>query len=146
MLANLLQADKDHLDESVLYSCWVFNLNPPKRRLGINLPPPKKNIMSILNLQLGSGDAPIAGYKPILQVAISLPGGPAFCTEHRGDWKWQREALQLSAHWAAGNFCHRCMARKSGFMRSLAYQYWGLSLSYNHIVCPTIRGIPLYGR
>ena len=51
----------------------------------------------------------------------TLPGGPAYCTEHRGDWKWLREALQLSAHWSATAFCHRCVARKTGFNRTLVY-------------------------
>ena len=50
---------------------------------------------------------------------FTLPGGPAYCTEHRGDWKWLREALQLSAHWTATAFCHRCGARKNGLNRTL---------------------------
>ena len=39
-------------------------------------------------------------------------GGRAFLVEHRGDWKWLREAYSLSTHWSAGNhICHICFAR-----------------------------------
>lgn len=51
------------------------------------------------------------------RTTILLPtssGGPAFCVEFRGDWKWQREAFCLSAHWGAANFCHVCIAKGNG--------------------------------
>ena len=45
--------------------------------------------------------------------SVSL-GGPAYCTEYRGDWKWQRESFGLSCHWGAANFCHICTAKGKG--------------------------------
>lgn len=41
-------------------------------------------------------------------------GGVAYATEYRGDWKWQREAFGLSAHWGAVGFCHVCTAKGRG--------------------------------
>ena len=41
-------------------------------------------------------------------------GGPAYCVEFRGDWKWQREAFCLTSHWGATNFCHVCVAKGTG--------------------------------
>ncbi len=42
----------------------------------------------------------------------TLTGGKAFLVEHRGDWKWLREAYALSTHWsAASHVCHVCFAR-----------------------------------
>lgn len=45
-------------------------------------------------------------------VLVHGSGGRAFLVEHRGDWKWLREAYSLSTHWSAGNYiCHVCFAR-----------------------------------
>lgn len=41
-------------------------------------------------------------------------GGIAYAVEYRGDWKWQREAFGLSAHWGGVNFCHICVAKGRG--------------------------------
>ena len=45
---------------------------------------------------------------------IQLAGGSACLVEHRGDWKWLREAYGLKAHWSAGTYiCHLCNAKSA---------------------------------
>ena len=45
---------------------------------------------------------------------IQLVGGSACLVEHRGDWKWLREAYGLKAHWSAGTYiCHLCNAKSA---------------------------------
>lgn len=46
--------------------------------------------------------------------ASQSSGGPAYCVEYRGDWKWQRECFGLSAHWGGVQFCHVCTAKGRG--------------------------------
>ena len=45
---------------------------------------------------------------------IQLAGGSACLVEHRGDWKWLREAYGLKAHWSAETYvCHLCNAKSA---------------------------------
>jgi hypothetical protein len=52
-----------------------------------------------------------SAWSPV-QMAIALSsGGRAILCEHRGDWKWVREAYALRCHWTAKDCCHLCTAR-----------------------------------
>eukprot|EP00439_Symbiodinium_sp_Y106_P016902 s996_g2.t1 len=53
-----------------------------------------------------------------LNQAFDLPSptGLLFqCTEVGGDWKYQREALNLKCHWNSESMCHFCSLQRSDF-------------------------------